>query len=140
MKTIAVLLFSLAVLFSILPVFAAEAADGPGVVAEKFFAGYLAQMEADKDTKTWVAKSKLASKEFKAAYKKAMSAEEVEADAVTQAQDTPTSPFKAGEPAIKDTKATVTLTAKFGDEAHKVNVQLVQQEGAWLIQKITLAE
>jgi hypothetical protein len=34
----------------------------------------------------------------------------------------------------------VTLTAKFGDDAHKVNVQLVQQEGAWLIQKITLAE
>lgn len=140
MKTIAVLLLSLAVLLSTLPVFAAEAAEGPGVVAEKFFAGYLAQVEADKDTKAWVAKSKMASKEFKAAYKKAMSAEEVDADAVIQAQDTPTSPFKAGAPVIKDTKATVTLTAKFGEDAHKVNVQLVQQEGAWLIQKISLAE
>jgi uncharacterized protein YdbL (DUF1318 family) len=140
MKTILFLLTFFTVALTTLTTFAAEASEGPGVVAEKFFAGYLAQVEADKDTKAWVAKSKMASKEFKAAYKKAMSAEEIEADAVTQAQDTPTSPFKAGEAVIKDSKATVTLTAKFGDDAHKVNVQLVQQEGAWLIQKITLAE
>lgn len=140
MKIITYLLILFVASFSTLTVFAADAAEGPGVVAEKFFAGYLAQVEADKDTKAWVAKSKMASKEFKAAYKKAMSAEEIEADAVTQAQDTPTSPFKAGKPVIKESKATVALTAKFGDDAHKVNVQLVQQDGAWLIQKITLAE
>ncbi len=140
MKNIICLLALFVVSFSTLPVFAADPAESPGVVAEKFFAGYLAQMEADKDTQAWVANSTMASEDFKKAYKKAMSAEEIEADAVLQAQDTPTSPFKAGEPDIKDAKATVALTAKFGDDAHKVNVQLVLQEGSWLIQGITLAE
>jgi uncharacterized protein YdbL (DUF1318 family) len=140
MKTIKALLLVLAVLSSALPVMAEGAAEGPGVVAENFFAGYVTQVEADKDTKAWVAKSKMASKNFKADYKKAMSAEYVDADPVIQAQDTPTGPFKAGRPVIKDTKATVVLTAKFGEDDHKVNVQLAQQEGAWLIQKISPAD
>ena len=35
------------------------AADGPDQVAEKFYAGYVAAVDANKDTRTWVAKSPL---------------------------------------------------------------------------------
>ena len=83
-------------LFASLPSFAAdEAAGDPGTVAEKFYAGYVAQVEANKDTKKWVAGSKLVTANFKKTYAKAMSAKEVDADPVLNAQDVPSKPFKA---------------------------------------------
>lgn len=45
--------FLLLLVVALLPSFAADApADSPGQVAEKFHAGYLAQVEANKDTTT----------------------------------------------------------------------------------------
>lgn len=132
--TLRSLLFALlALLFTGLPSFAA---DEPGAVAEKFYAGYVAQVEANKDTKAWVAASKLVTANFKKTYAKAMGAEELDADPVLKAQDVPTKPFKAEKPEIKDDKATVVLTAAFGEEKHKVKAKLVKVDGAWLLDAV----
>ena len=121
------------------PAIAAEPSDGPGKAAEKFYAGYLAVLNAGKDTKSWVAHSKLVTPDFKKFYAKQMSPkndEAVDSDPVLQAQDTPTSPFKAGKPVIKDNKATVTLTAKFGKDTGKVSVQMMPKDGIWLVDTV----
>jgi lipoprotein-anchoring transpeptidase ErfK/SrfK len=107
MKTLFLLLAVVASLFASLPLLAdddAKAAGDAGVVAEKFYAGYVAQVEGNKDTKKWVAGSKLVTPNFKKAYAKAMSAKEVDADPVLNAQDVPTKPFKAEKPEIKETR------------------------------------
>ena len=140
MKSFTSLIIAISLLFVSLAAFAAEVATGPAEAAEKFFAGYVAVVVANKDTKAWVAKSKLASAAFKAAYDKAMSGEEVDADAVLQAQDVPSAPFKAGKPAINGDEAIVILTAKFGEDDHKVNVALVRVKGAWLLEAISSEE
>jgi hypothetical protein len=137
MKTLCLLIAVVASLFATLPSFAADDAKGdPGTVAEKFYAGYVAQVEANKDTKKWVAGSKLATANFKKAYAKAMSAELVDADPVLNAQDVPSQPFKAGKPEIKDTTATVVLVTSFGKEKHQVTATLVKVKGAWLLESV----
>jgi lipoprotein-anchoring transpeptidase ErfK/SrfK len=114
----------------------AHAASEPAAVAEKFYAGYVAQVDSNKDTKAWVASSKLVTDTFKKAYAKAMSAEEVDADPILKAQDIPTKPFKAEKPVIADDKATVVLVAAFGEEKHKVKVRLVKVDDAWLVDAV----
>src|SRR5262245_17266163 len=137
MKTLRFLLLVVVSLFTALPSFAAEAAkDDPAQVAEKFYAGYVAQVEANKDTKAWVAASKLVTAKFKKDYAKAMSSEELDADPVLNAQDVPTKPFKAEKPDIKDTTATVVLNASFGSEKHKVTATLQKVDGAWLLDAV----
>ncbi|MCW1924022.1 hypothetical protein OKA05_15750 [Luteolibacter arcticus] len=137
MKTLRLLLAAIVSLFTMLPSSAAEAAaDGPGQVAEKFYAGYVAEVEANKDTKVWVAKSKLVTPKFKKAYDKAMNAEEVDADPVLNAQDVPTKPFKAEKPEIRDAAASVVLTTTFGSEKHKVTAKLVKVDGVWLLDAV----
>jgi len=137
MKTLRFLLLALVSLFTVLPSFAADAPkDEPGQVAEKFYAGYVAQVEANKDTKAWVAASKLVTPKFKKDYAKAMSAEEIDADPVLNAQDVPTKPFKADKPVIKDATATVVLTTTFGSEKHKITATLQKVDGAWLLDAV----
>ncbi|HEY1123730.1 MAG TPA: hypothetical protein VGE67_19085 [Haloferula sp.] len=137
MKTLRFLLLLVVSLLTALPSFAADAAaDGPGQVAEKFYAGYVAQVEANKDTKAWVASSKLVTAKFKKDYAKAMSAEEIDADPVLNAQDVPTKPFKAEKPEIKETTATVVLTTSFDSEKHKVTATLQKVDGAWLLDAV----
>jgi hypothetical protein len=133
MKFASLLLAVFAFLLTVLPAFAAEE---PSAVAEKFYAGYVAQVDANKDTKAWVAQSKLATANFKKTYAKAMSDEELDADPVLNAQDIPTKPFKAEKPEIKDDKATVVLTAAFGDHKHKVTAKLVKVDGVWLLDAV----
>jgi hypothetical protein len=121
MKTLFLLIAVVASPLAPLPLFAADdAAADPGTAAEKFYAGYVAQVEANKDTKKWVAGSKLVTANFKKAYAKAMSAKEVDADPALNAQDVPSKPFKAGKPEIEDTTATVVLVTAFGKEKHQV--------------------
>jgi len=137
MKTLRFLLLLVVSLFTVLPSVAADAAaDGPGQVAEKFYAGYVAQVEANKDTKAWVASSKLVTAKFKKDYAKAMGSEELDADPVLNAQDVPTKPFKAEKPEIKDATATVVLTTSFGSEKHKVTATLQKVDGAWLLNAV----
>lgn len=137
MKTLCLLLAVIASLFASLPSFAAdEVVSGPGAVAEKFYAGYVAQVEANKDTKKWVAGSKLVTANFKKAYAKAMSAEQVDADPVLNAQDVPSKPFKAGKPEIRDTSATVVLVTSFGEQKHQVTATLRKVDGVWLLDAV----
>jgi hypothetical protein len=137
MKTLRSLLFLVVSLFTVLPSFAADAAaDSPGEVAEKFYAGYVAQVEANKDTKAWVASSKLVTARFKKDYAKAMSAEELDADPVLNVQDVPTKPFKAEKPEIKDRTATVVLNTAFDSEKHKVTATLQKVDGVWLLDSV----
>ena len=138
MKTLCLLIAVLASLFAPFPSLAADeaAAADPGAVAEKFYAGYVAQVEANKDTKKWVAGSKLVTPNFKKAYAKAMNAEVVDADPVLNAQDVPSKPFKAGKPEIKDTTATVVLVTSFGKEKHQVTATLKKVDGAWLLDSV----
>ena len=137
MKTLRFLLLLVVSLLTALPSIAADAAaDGPGQVAEKFYAGYVAQVEANKDTKAWVASSKLVTAKIKKDYAKAMSAEELDADPVLNAQDVPTKPLKAEKPEIMDSPATVVLTTSFGSEKHKVTATLRKVDGAWLLDAV----
>jgi hypothetical protein len=129
----------IAALFIPIPAFAGAPADGPDKAAEKFYAGYLAVLTPDKDTVSWVAKSKLVTADFKKYYAKQMSPKNEDAldvDPIILAQDVPTKPFKAGEPVIKGNKATVVLTAKFGVDTGKVSVQMVLADGVWLVDSI----
>lgn len=130
MKTLSLLVSLIALWCSALPSFAA---DGPNQVAEKFYAGYVAQVDANKDTKVWVAKSDLVTDKFKKAYAKVMNAEEVDADPVLNAQDIPTKPFKAQKPEINIDTAIVVLVSWFGESEHKLKVRLVKKDGAWLM-------
>lgn len=137
MKTLCLLIAIVASLFASLPSLAADDAAGdPGTVAETFYAGYVAQVEANKDTKVWVAGSKLVTANFKKAYSKAMNAKEVDADPVLNAQDVPSKPFKAGKPEIKDTTATVVLVTSFGREKHQVTARLLKVNGVWLLDSV----
>ena len=138
MKTLRLLIAVIVSLFASLPSLAADdaTAAGPGAVAEKFYAGYVAQVEANKDTKKWVAGSKLVTANFKKAYAKAMNAEEVDADPVLNAQDVPSKPFKAGKPVIKDSTATVVLSTSFGEQKHQVTATLVKVKETWLLESV----
>lgn len=139
MKTLCLLIAVVASLFASLSSFAAAdsgTAGTPEAVAEKFYAGYIAQVDSNKDTKKWVAGSKLATANFKKAYAKAMSAEMVDADPVLNAQDVPSKPFKAGKPVIKDTTATVVLVTSFGKEKHQVTATLKKVDGVWLLDSV----
>ena len=136
------LLLAAVLFFLCIPSIAADPADGPDKAAEKFYAGYVALAEKLKDTKSYVAKSKLASADFKKSYAKKMSAKESvgDGDPVMQAQDTPTNPYKAGKAVIKDNKATVILSAKFGDITGKVSVQMILKDGVWQVNAVNEAK
>jgi len=131
----------LAVIFALfihVPAIADEAPD-PGKAAEKFYAEYLVLVNANKETTSWMAKSKLVTTEFKKYYAKQMSpknGDAVEVDPVLQAQDTPTSPFKAGKTVINGNKATVSLTAKFDRDTDHIAVQMVLKDGVWLVDMV----
>ena len=103
-----------------------------GAAAEAFLAGYI---KSDAKNSAWVAQTKLMTPEFKAAFKKAMADEEVDADPVLHAQDVPTTPFKARSSNVKGDTATVVVAAKFGDKPYKLKVTLVAQGGHWLVSK-----
>ena len=129
----------ISVLLIHIPVIAGEPSEGPGKAAEKFYASYLALVNANKDTMSWVANSKLVTTNFKKFYLKKMTPKEgdvIDCDPILQAQDVPTSPYKAEKPTIKDNKATVILTAKFGSDTGKVIVQMVLASGVWLVDMV----
>lgn len=130
MKTLSLLVSLLALWFSALP---SSATDGPAQVAEKFHAGYVAQVDANKDTRIWVAKSELVTEKFKKAYAKIMNAEEVDADPVLNAQYIPTKPFEAGKPEINVDTATVVVVSSFGEDERKLKVKLVKKDDVWLL-------
>jgi len=137
MKNFTLLFFSLLLLG--LPCNAGAPSDSPDKAAEKFYAGYLAVLNANKDTVSWVAKSKVVTADFKKSYAKVMSPkgnESIDVEPVLQAQDTPTTPFKAGKPMIKGNKATVILTARFGVDTGKVSVRMVLANGLWLVDSV----
>ncbi|MGB8356479.1 MAG: hypothetical protein WCD79_21450, partial [Chthoniobacteraceae bacterium] len=118
---------------------AGEPPEGPGKAAEKFYAEYLVLVNANKATTPWIAKSKLVTAAFKKYYAKEMSpknGDPVESDPVLQAQDVPTSPFKAGKVVIKENKATVSLSAKFDNDTDNVSVQMVLKDGVWLVDMV----
>ena len=136
------LLAGVSVLFIQVPAIADERSDGPGKAAEHFYAGYLTLVSAEKDTTSWVAKSSFVTKNFKKSYAKQMHAESVEVDPVLQAQDTPTSPFKAIKSTIDGTgtKATVILTAKYSDETQKLTVNMVRMDNVWKLDAVDAAK
>jgi len=133
MKSLLVLLSLVISLFTTLPCPAAEPAEDAGKAAEKFYAGYVAEVDANRDTKVWVAKSALATDKFKKAYAKVMNSEEVDADPVLNAQDIPSQPFKVETIIVKDDSATVVIASSFGDEKHTLKVKLAKVGGAWLM-------
>ena len=101
--------------------------------AEVFLAEYI---KADAKNVEWMAKSKLVTKEFKDAFKKEMTAEEVDADPVLFAQDVPSTPFKAVSSTVKGKVAKVVVAAKFGEEPYRLRVTLVStKDGEWLVAK-----
>lgn len=139
MKTLRLLIPLLAILTTATPLANAEnglKSGDPRSVAESFFAGYVAQVEADSDTRTWVAASKLVTAKFKTAYAKAMSAELVEADPVLQAQDVPQKPFKAAKTTLRGDSATVVLSTRFEAGNHEVTTTLVRVKGVWLLDSV----
>lgn len=112
----------------------ARAATGPAAVAEDFYARYVGLVEAQKDTKAWVASSTLVTRNFKKTYAKAMSSMAVDADPVLMAQYVPEGAFKAAKPDIKGDRASVVLTA--GVEKHQVTVTLLNVKGSWRIDSV----
>ena len=106
----------------------------PGATAETFLADYI---KSDAKNSQFVAKTKLATPEFKAAFKKAMADKELESDPVIFAQDVPITPFKAESSKVKGDTATVLVAAKYNaKETSKLMVTLVAKDGQWLVSKI----
>jgi hypothetical protein len=120
---------------------AAARLDGKaaGATAETFMAGYLKALNdksPDGNVK-WVAKTNLATPEFKASFKKAMADKELESDPVIFAQDVPITPFKAESTKVKGDSATVMVAAKYNPkETSTIKVTLVAKEGHWLVSKV----
>lgn len=133
MKPFSILLSLVLTLFAALSSSAADAGDDPGQVTEKFYAGYVAEVDANRDTKVWVAKSKLVTDKFKKAYAKIMNSEEVDADPVLNAQDIPSQPFKTETAITKEDTATVVVASSFGEDKHKLKLKLVKVGGIWLL-------
>jgi len=136
MKSLSFLLSVIFTLFAALPSFAADADDGPDKVTEKFYAGYVAEVDANRDTNAWVAKSKLVTEKFRKAYAKIMNSEEVDADPVLNAQDIPSAPFKTETVITKEDKATVVVASSFGGDKHKLKLKLVKEGGIWLLDEL----
>lgn len=113
---------------------AVKAAADPAAAAQNFYAHYVALVEAQKDTKGWVAASSLVTPNFKKTYAKVMGSMEVDADPVLMAQYVPEGPFKAAKPEIKGDRASVVLTA--GREKHQVTVTLIKIKGSWRIDSV----
>lgn len=105
--------------------------------AETFLAGYLKFLKSEAKNDEFVAKSKLVTPEFKAAYKKAMADKELDSDPVIFAQDVPITPFKAESSTVKGDTAIVRVAAKYNPkDTSKLNVTLVAKDGHWLVSKI----
>ena len=109
--------------------------------AETFYAGYLKTLKDDSPNnnknEAFVAKSKLVTPEFKAAFKKAMNDKELESDPVIFAQDVPITPFKTDSAKVKGDTATVVLVARYNPkETSTIKVSLVAKDGQWLISKV----
>lgn len=118
---------------------AAASLDGKsaGTAAETFLAGYIKELVKNSDHTAWVAKTKLATPEFKAAFKKAMSDKELEVDPVIFAQDVPITPFKAESSKVKGDTATVLVVGKYNEkEFSRLTVTLVAKDGKWLVSKV----
>ena len=120
------------------PLHAADKADAgsPSEVAEKFYAGYVSQVDEMKNTRKWVAASDLVTANFKKEYEKAMTAESVDADPVLNAQDVPSEPFKAEKTETKDAAATVVLVTSFGEGKHRITASLLKVDGVWLLDSV----
>lgn len=114
-----------------------------GATAEAFFAGYLKALNSksgDENVK-WVAKTDLATPEYKKAFKKAMSNKELDSDPVIYAQDVPITPFKAQSTKVKGDSATVVVAAKYNPkETSKLKVTLAAKDGHWLVSKVEQAK
>jgi hypothetical protein len=108
-----------------------------GAAAETFLAGYL---KAGARNSEWVARTKFATPEFKAAFKKAMADKELGSDPVLFAQDVPTTPFKAESSQVKGDTAIVVLAAKYDKETSKLKVTLVAKDGHWLVSRTAQAK
>ena len=106
--------------------------------AETFFAAYIKELSKQAtDHTAWVAKTKLATPEFKASFKKAMADKNLEVDPVIDAQDVPITPFKAESTHVKGDAATVLVAGKYNEkEISRLQVTLVAKDGHWLIAKI----
>ena len=133
------ILAAITVLFIQNAAIAGQASIGPAKTAEQFYAGYLALVKTEKDTRSWVAKSNIVTAHFKRWYAKQMSDKSVEADPVLEAQDTPTTPFKAIKTTIdgQGSKATVIVTAKYSDETEKLSIRMVRTDGVWQVDSVS---
>ena len=140
MKRSLLVLAAIGVLVGQTPAIAGQASIGPARVAEQFYAGYLVLMNAQKDPQSWVAKSQSVTRNFKRWYAKQMSDEAVEADPVIEAQDTPTTPFKAIKTTMQGGTATVVLRAKYSNETEKLAVRMVQSNGIWQVDAVSAAK
>ena len=142
MNRLIIILAAIFALFIQSPAIAGESSGDPGKAAEQFYAGYLVLVNAEKDTRAWVSKSDLVTKNFKKSYARQMAAESVEVDPVLQAQDTPTSKFKAVKATInsEESKATVILAAKYSDETDRLTVNMVRQNGVWRVDSVSAAK
>ena len=118
---------------------AGEPSNGPGKTAEQFYAGYLVLVNTEKHTRSWVARSQFATKSFKKWYAKQMDSEAVDADVVLQANDTPTTPFKAIKTTINadGTKATVILKTKYSNDTEKLSIHMVLTDGVWKLDSLS---
>ena len=134
MNRLIIILAAIFALFIQSPAIAGESSGDPGKAAEQFY--------AEKDTRAWVSKSDLVTKNFKKSYARQMAAESVEVDPVLQAQDTPTSKFKAVKATInsEESKATVILAAKYSDETDRLTVNMVRQNGVWKVDSVSAAK
>lgn len=138
MNRLITILAAIAVLLIQNPAIAGEPSNGPGKTAEQFYAGYLVLVKAEKDTRSWVAKSQFATKNFKRWYAKQMDSEAVDADVVLQANDTPTTPFKAIRTTIDadGAKATVILKTRYSNETEKLSIHMVRADGVWQLDSV----
>jgi len=135
MKTLRLFLVLVISWFVAAPVFGAED-EGPGKAAEKFYAGYVAAVDANKDTKAWVTQSKLVTAKFRKAYLKIMNSEEIDADPVLNAQDIPSKPFLTEKEEITGDAAKVVVASSFGEDKHRLKLKLLKVDGVWLLDEL----
>src|SRR5580692_1115089 len=83
------------------------APEGPREVAQHFYDQYIKV----KDTITCVAKSHAVTPALKKAFIKVMKNPDTESDPIIEGQDYPKSGFKASQPVVKGTAATLVMTS-----------------------------
>jgi hypothetical protein len=103
--------------------------EGPREVAQRFYDQYIKV----KDSVPWVAKSRAVSPGLKKAFAVYMKAPYVDSDPIVEGQDVPASGFKASQPVVKGSTATLVMSSSDPGFPQKIRVRLVFDGKAWLI-------